>query len=152
VLEGYGRRAHIRTDHLRLVAGYLGWKSAPPDSSAMKELAQFLLDRAMEHDSPTLLFSLACEYLIAAKTIRPGVSTLAKMVASARTGASMLTWEQVAHLVTGQRRAGLDRLLVYEPVHKPAEPGRRWARASRLPITMTMAHTTMASWWAANRS
>lgn len=51
----------------------------------------------MEHDSPTLLFNLAQEYLISAKTIRPGVMTLAKMVATARTAAGTLTFEKVAH-------------------------------------------------------
>src|SRR5260370_37687940 len=76
----------------------------------MKDLEQFLLDRAMEHDSPALLFSLAAEYLISAKTIRPGVVILAKMVASARTGARTLTWEKVMHLLTGQLRDDLDRL------------------------------------------
>ena len=58
-LEGYGRREQTRSDHLRLVAGYLGWKTAPAASTVAKELEQFLLDRAMEHDSPTLLFNLA---------------------------------------------------------------------------------------------
>jgi hypothetical protein len=108
-LEGYGRREQTRSDHLRLVAGYLGWKTAPAGSTATKELEQFLLDRAMEHDSPTLLFSLATEYLMATKTIRPGVLVLAKMIASARTGASALTWELVSHLLTGQVRGDLDR-------------------------------------------
>src|SRR5712691_395701 len=28
VLEGYGQRAHTRSDHLRLVADYLSWKTA----------------------------------------------------------------------------------------------------------------------------
>jgi hypothetical protein len=28
----------------------------------------------MEHDSPTLLFNLATEFLMSTKTIRPGVS------------------------------------------------------------------------------
>ncbi|MEV7803162.1 Tn3 family transposase [Microbispora sp. NPDC088329] len=114
VLAECGQREQTRSDHLRLVAGYLGWKSAPAGSTAMKELEQFLLDRAMEHDSPTLLFNLATEYLMAAKTIRPGVTTLAKMVAAARTGATALTWEKVAHLLTDQLRADLDRLLVYD--------------------------------------
>ncbi|WP_431921125.1 DUF4158 domain-containing protein [Nonomuraea jabiensis] len=114
VLEGYGERTHTRSDHLRLAAGYLGWKSAPAGSTAMKELEQFLLDRAMEHDSPTLLFNLATEYLMAAKTIRPGVTTLAKMVATARTSATALTWEKVAHLLTDERRGDLDRLLKYD--------------------------------------
>ena len=51
-----------------------------------KELEQFLLDRAMEHDSPTLLFNLAREYLMSAKVIRPGAVTLAKMVGTAPRG------------------------------------------------------------------
>ncbi|MGV9383941.1 DUF4158 domain-containing protein [Nonomuraea sp. NPDC003707] len=90
-LAEYGQREQTRSDHLRLVSGHLGWKSAPAESTAMKELEQFLLDRAMEHDSPTLLFNLATEYLMAAKTIRPSVTTLAKMVATARTSATALT-------------------------------------------------------------
>lgn len=71
-LAGYGRREQTRSDHLRLVAEYLRWKPAPAGSDVMKELEQFLTDRAMEHDSPTLLFTLAQEYLISAKIIRPG--------------------------------------------------------------------------------
>ncbi|MGH3195297.1 MAG: hypothetical protein ACRDNT_05065, partial [Streptosporangiaceae bacterium] len=51
------------------------------------------------------------EYLISAKTIRPGVMILAKMVASARAAARTLTWELVEHLLTGQMRGDLDRLL-----------------------------------------
>ena len=79
---------HTRSDHLLLVARYLGWKSAPAGGGEMKELEQFLLDRAMEHDSPTLLFSLATEFLMSTKTIRPGVSVLERMITSARTGAT----------------------------------------------------------------
>jgi hypothetical protein len=75
VLAGCGQRAHTRSDHVRLAAGYLGWKSAPADSAVMKDLEQFLLDRAMEHDSPGLLFTVAAEYRISAKTIRPGMVT-----------------------------------------------------------------------------
>jgi len=83
-LRGYGKRAQTRSDHLAKVARYLGWKTAADGSREMKELEQFLLDRAMEHDSPTLLFSLAREYLMSAKVIRPGAVTLAKMVGTAR--------------------------------------------------------------------
>src|SRR5260370_3284242 len=80
----------------------------------MKELEQFVLDGAMEHDSPTLLFNLAAEYLISAKVIRPGVVTLMEMVGAARAGAGELTFEQVAHLLTGQVRSDLDRLLQFD--------------------------------------
>ncbi|MER5326551.1 DUF4158 domain-containing protein [Streptosporangium roseum] len=113
-LEGYGQRSHTRSDHLRLAASYLSWKSAPAGGMAMKELEQFLLDRAMEHDSPTLLFNLAREYLIASKVIRPGAIILAKMVGTARAGASELTTQLVGHLLTEQMRSDLDRLLVLD--------------------------------------
>jgi hypothetical protein len=43
-----------------------------------------LLARAMEHDSPSLLFRLASEYLISAKVIRPGPVVVVKRVAHAR--------------------------------------------------------------------
>ncbi|MBB4893332.1 hypothetical protein FHS39_002363 [Streptomyces olivoverticillatus] len=60
-----------RTDHLREVTGYLNWKSAK--AMQLKELGEFLLARAMEHDSPSLLFRLACEHLAASRVVRPGV-------------------------------------------------------------------------------
>jgi Domain of unknown function (DUF4158) len=111
-LRGYGRRAQTRSDHLTKVARYLSWKTAPDGSREMKELEQFLLDRAMEHDSPTLLFNLAREYLMSAKVIRPGTVTLAKMVGSARAGATELTSQQVEHLLTLQVRQDLDLVLM----------------------------------------
>lgn len=110
-LRGYGRRAHTRSDHLGQVAKYLGWKNASAGSQEMKELEQFLTDRAMEHDSPTLLFNLAREYLMSAKVIRPGAITLAKMVGAARAAAGELTSHKVAHLLTTQVRSDLDLLL-----------------------------------------
>ena len=72
------------------------------------------IGRGRPTGSPTLLFNLATEYLMAAKTIRPGVTTPAKMVATARTNATALTWEKVAHLLTDERRGDLDRLLMYD--------------------------------------
>ncbi|MDR8415223.1 DUF4158 domain-containing protein [Nonomuraea sp. 3-1Str] len=110
-LRSYGRRAHTRSDHLGQVAKYLGWKNAAAGSQEMKELEQFLTDRAMEHDSPTLLFNLAREYLMSAKVIRPGAITLAKMVGAAREAAGELTSHKVAHLLTMQVRSDLDLLL-----------------------------------------
>src|SRR5260370_13486936 len=80
----------------------------------MKEREQFVLDGAMEHDSPTLLFNLAAEYLISAKVMRPGVVTLMEMGGAARAGAGERTFELVAHLLTGQVRSDLDRLLQFD--------------------------------------
>ncbi|MEU8196457.1 hypothetical protein AB0C10_22015 [Microbispora amethystogenes] len=69
----------------------------------------------MEHDSPTLLFRLACEYLISAKVIRPGLVTVVERVAHAREVARQETFDRLAHEFTDERRVGLDGLLVTDP-------------------------------------
>jgi len=69
----------------------------------------------MEHDSPTLLFRLACEYLISARVIRPGPVTVVKRVAHAREHARQERFGRLAREFTGKRRAGLDGLLVTDP-------------------------------------
>ena len=119
LLGGYGERDRTRRDHLRLAAGHLGWSSAGADLALARELERFLLDRAMEHDSPALLFSLACEFLMSNKTIRPGLVVLMELVASARSAAVELTYEKVAPVLTGGLRAELD--------------GRRRALEARVP-------------------
>ncbi len=113
VLRHYGRRAKTRTEHLRLVAQYRGWRVAT--SLEFKEFDEFLLARAMEHDSPTLLFRLACEYLISVQVIRPGPVIVLERVAHARAEAQRETFDRLAHEFTQQRCAGLDGLLVVDP-------------------------------------
>ncbi|MFN2535708.1 MAG: DUF4158 domain-containing protein, partial [Pseudonocardiaceae bacterium] len=112
-LRSYGRRAKTRTEHLRLVARYLGWRA--PTALELKELDEFLLARALEHDSPLLLFRLACEYLISAWVIRPGPVTVVERVAHAREEARRETFDRLAHEFTEQRCADLDNLLVNDP-------------------------------------
>ncbi|MFB9835523.1 DUF4158 domain-containing protein [Actinoallomurus acaciae] len=113
VLRSCGGRAKTRTEHLRLAARYLGWRL--PTALESKELDEFLLARAMEHDSPTLLFRLACEYLISAKVIRPGPVTVVERVAHARAEAQRETYDRLAHEFTDERCAALDKLLVVDP-------------------------------------
>ncbi|MFV0309072.1 MAG: DUF4158 domain-containing protein [Desertimonas sp.] len=112
VFAGYGRRDQTRTDHLREVAAFLGWRT--PTEVELKELDLFLLARAMEHDSPSLLFGLACEFLKSAKLIRPGPVVLVERVAAAREAAKTETFERVEDLLTPERRSDLDRLLVVD--------------------------------------
>ncbi|MFF0144514.1 Tn3 family transposase [Amycolatopsis sulphurea] len=112
-LRSYGRRAKTRTEHLRLVAKYLGWRL--PTTLELKEVDEFLLARAMEHDSPTLLFRLACEYLISARVIRPGPVTVVEWVAHARAEAQRETFDRLAQEFTETRCAALDRLLAIDP-------------------------------------
>ena len=104
-LRSYGRRAKTRTEHLRLAAQYLGWRPAGP--LELKELDEFLLARALEHDSPLLLFRLACEYLISARVIRPGPVTVVERVAHARERARREIFDRLADQFTEGRCAGL---------------------------------------------
>jgi Domain of unknown function (DUF4158) len=113
-LRGYGARVQTRTDHLREVAAYLGWRQV--DTARWKDLEEFLFARAMEHDSPKLLFRQACEYLSSSRLVRPGVVKILERVATARERARAETWERVAPLLTLQRRADLDSLLAVDPV------------------------------------
>jgi len=114
-LRGYGAREQTRTDHLRELAQYAGWRTM--DEMEWKQLQEFLFARAMEHDSPKLLFRLACEYLAAARVVRPGVVNLLERVATARDRARAETWTRVEHLLREpRRRAELDELLVVDPL------------------------------------
>lgn len=105
-----GGRAKTRTEHVRLAARYLGWRAA--GTMEVKELDEFLLARAMEHDSPTLLFRLGCEYLFSARVIRPGPVMMVERVAHARGRAQAETYDRLAHEFTPARCAQLDALLV----------------------------------------
>ncbi len=112
-LHRYGEREQTRTDHLREVAAYAGWRTA--DELEWKHLGEFLFARAMEHDSPKLLFRLACEYLASVRIIRPGVVSILERVAAARDQARRETWARVEHLLGPKLRAELDGLLVVDP-------------------------------------
>ena len=81
-----------------------------------KDLEEFLFARAMEHDSPKLLFRQACEYLSSSRLVRPGVVKILERVATARERARKETWERVAPLLTPHRQAELDTLLAVDAV------------------------------------
>ena len=103
MLRGYGAREQTRTGHLREVAAYLGWRTV--DGPRWKDLEVFLFARAMEHDSPKLLFRQACEYLSSSWLIRPGVVKILERVAAARERAREETWARVTPLLGPQRQA-----------------------------------------------
>jgi hypothetical protein len=48
-------------------------ESQPRDKGPSVHCGKLLFTRAMEHDSPKLLFGLACEFLISERVVRPGV-------------------------------------------------------------------------------
>ena len=113
-LSGYGAREQTRSDHLRDVAAYLGWHQV--DRPRWKDLEEFLFARALEHDSPKLLFRLACEYLSSSRLVRPGVVLVLERVAAARKRARKETWQRLEPMLTGFLRAELDGMLVPDPL------------------------------------
>jgi hypothetical protein len=110
-LRGYGAREQTRTEHLREVTAYLDWR--PGGDREFAELDEFLLARAMEHDSPTLLFRLACEQLRSSRVIRPGPDVLSRREGAARERAKIETYVRVEPVLTGNPRlpSELDGLL-----------------------------------------
>ena len=114
-LRGYGSREQTRTGHLREAVAYLGWRTV--DGPCWKDLEEFLFARAMEHDSPKLLFRQSCEYLSSSRVVRPGVVSILESVATARERAREETWARIAHLLQSERRhAELDGTLTVDPV------------------------------------
>jgi hypothetical protein len=77
----------------------------------LKELDELLLARAIEHDSPTLLFRLGCEYLLSAKVIRPSPDTVIRRDVHAREQAQRETYDRLSHELTAQHCTELDALL-----------------------------------------
>lgn len=126
-LAGYGLREQTRTEHLREVVAYTGWRVI--DELGWKELDEFLFARAMEHDSPKLLFRLACDYLRSERVVRPGVVSLLEHVAAARNRAQAQTWTLVAPLVSEDEAGALRRSELDQLLEPDAELGRtplRW--------------------------
>ena len=81
-IGAYGSRAKTRQSHLQEVLSYLGFRRFHPDDQ--DALQDWLLERALEHDKPTLLLHMACEHLKQQKLMRPGVTILERLVVSAR--------------------------------------------------------------------
>jgi hypothetical protein len=84
IFAGYGDRPHTRTDHLQEVTAYLGFRKARPGD--LGSLMAWLVERALEHDRPTLLLQLACEKLRTDQIVRPGPTRLVSNASWSRYG------------------------------------------------------------------
>jgi TnpA family transposase len=111
-LTRYGRRGQTRTEHLRQIRRYLGFRKATAGDLA--RLETWLVDRALEHDRPTLLLRLACEHLLGLRVERPGVTHLERLIAAARQRAQQETYRRLAPVLTGDCKARLDGLLTID--------------------------------------
>ncbi|MBN9386574.1 MAG: Tn3 family transposase [Chloroflexi bacterium] len=109
LLETYGRRKSTRSLHASEAQVYLGYHEAT--ESDLKVLADWLMSRALEHNSLTFLLGLAAEKLKNDKIVRPGLSRLSRLVASVRDKSQAQTYQLLASHFTPQRMSFLDGLL-----------------------------------------
>ncbi len=123
-LADYGRRSQTRTEHLQEVMAYLGFRLAEPGD--LDSLRSWLVERALEHDRPTLLFQMATEKLYTAQIVRPGVTILERLVMSARDQAQQETFHRLEPLLTPQCCTVLDNLLIFQP--PPDQTPLNWLR------------------------
>lgn len=112
-LEAYGLRVPTRTVHLQQVQRHLGFRRAAPLD--VYALQTWLVERALEHDKPTLLLQLACDKLRREHMVRLGITRLERFVATARQQAHDETWRRLAPLVSTERQTFLDALLTPDP-------------------------------------
>ena len=90
LLVFYGKRSSTQREHQRKIQALLGYRRA--SNSDLLSLEQWLIERALEHNQPLLLFHMACEHLKQQKIIRIGTTILAKMVATARAKANEIIY------------------------------------------------------------
>jgi hypothetical protein len=131
VIQRYGRRLHTRTEHVLQVQAYLGFRKAT--AADLEALAQWLLERALEHDKPTLLLQLACEQLRREGIVRPGITRLEPLVATARHQAQEETYRRLLPLLLPSRCTWLDALLV--PATDTGRTPLAWLRATATAAT-----------------
>ena len=110
VLNAYGKRVQTHTDHLRTIQKYLGYRKAKQKD--FEALSGWLLERALEHDKPTVLFNMACEKLYAEKILRPGVTTLEQMIVTAKRQAQEEIYRRLNFLLPEKRKNFLDKILI----------------------------------------
>lgn len=109
-LDNYGKHESTLYQHQQMILRHLSFRRASPLDITLLEA--WLLDRALEHDKPKLLFELACDYLRRNKIVRPGVTQLIRQVGTARTEDAC--YRQLQSQLTKDVRDFLDGLLTSE--------------------------------------
>ena len=117
-LEGYGTRAETRQAHQRRALEHLGFRRLEAEEDR-KRVQAWLVERALEHDRPSVLVEAACEKLKRERFVRPGITVIERMVAAARKEAHEESLRRLAPLLTAKRKELLSGLLV------PDSPGER---------------------------
>ena len=102
-------KARTRKEHLSVSRNYTGFRRAT--KLDVLGLEKWLLERALEHDQPTVIFKQACDYLKQQQILRLGTDRLARLVSTARAQAQEVTYRVLQPLLNEERRTFLNDLL-----------------------------------------
>ncbi|MCA1679006.1 MAG: DUF4158 domain-containing protein, partial [Actinobacteria bacterium] len=89
--------------------------STPGAQREWSALAAWLTERALEHDTPTVLFGQALDQLRAERVVRPGLDRLTRAVSTARVAGRREIRRRLDRELTPQWCDELDELLVTDP-------------------------------------
>ena len=109
VLADYAVREPTLFTHQQRILTHLNFRRATPMD--LITLDAWLLERALEHDRPKVVFSAACDYLRRERIVRPGTTRLEQLVGHARNEAQRVAFERLQAFMTPARRSFLDSLL-----------------------------------------
>jgi hypothetical protein len=105
---GFLTAAENADDALRAGPEVSGVSPGPPLD--LYALQTWLEERALEHDKPTLLLQLSCDQLRRDRIVRPGLTRLERLIATARQQAHLETFRRLTPLLTEAQLAMLDGL------------------------------------------
>jgi TnpA family transposase len=108
----YAERRQTRTDHIKAIEKHLGFR--PTDSAYKKSLQAWLLNRALEHDRPLLLFQFTAEKMKQDKRTRYGLWKMEKLISNAREQAKQAIHDSLKPYLNQDQKDALDKLLTVE--------------------------------------
>ncbi len=148
----YGTRRMTRSAHFQAVLDHLGLRRV--QAKEQEQLLAWLIERALEHDKPTLLLQMTSEHLKQQKMLRPGVTVLERLVVTARAQAHHESFHRLQPLLTPDCMAVLDRLLVPEEEtgKTPLYLLRQYATSNTPPALLeTLDKLTLLHSWAVDQ-
>jgi hypothetical protein len=108
-LSQYGRWVRTAVVHKQRARDYLGFQRMT--SAVQRRLTTWLLERALEHDTPMLLLELASDWLLRQRLLRPRITQLERLVAATRDRAEEELHRRLRPVLTTDVRKFLDGLL-----------------------------------------
>jgi len=102
-------KGRTRRDHIGWVLAHAGWSTC--GRGDWKRLGDWMVERALEHDTASVLFRQALDFLRTEQIVRPGLDRLVRAIGTARTTADAELYDRIAPLLTPSIRSQLDSLI-----------------------------------------